>query len=100
MKLPDTLRHLFKKQPFSKKVSEPLNYVVEKNVQIPDDGRKRAGRKTTYPFERMEVGDSFIVRTHAQSCNARQSARRKGMNILTRATEVDGEKVWRVWRIE
>lgn len=78
---------------------------IEKNVPIP--ARKSSVRNKKYPFELMEVGDSFFVpersvKTFGSTVSA--AARRTGYKFATRQTaehgqfgeRVEGVRVWRV----
>lgn len=66
---------------------------VESTVPLPDD-RPRL----KYPFDDMQVGDSFLITEAGMVKNARSAAwmysRRHGMKFSCR--KVDGG--WRVWR--
>jgi len=66
---------------------------VESNVPLPDDHPR-----LKYPFDDMNVGDSFLLTDHSMVKNARSAAwmysRRHGMKFSCRKVE-DG---WRVWR--
>lgn len=68
---------------------------IDKTIPIPSD--VGAGRKAIYPFELMEVGDSFLVpaelRETAKS-SAYSWASRKGVKFAVR-TSRDGVRVWR-----
>ncbi len=80
-------------------------YIIEKNIPIARDNRggpgKRQARSRTYPFGRMEVGDSFLCtdRTAAQlasaSCNYAKKWRRLDRKFTVR-TVSDGVRIWRV----
>jgi len=66
---------------------------VESSVPLPDDRQR-----LKYPFDDMDVGDSFLLTDPSMVKNARSAAwmysRRHGMKFSCRKVE-DG---WRVWR--
>ena len=66
--------------------------IIEKNIPISNDGRL-----CKYPFDQMEVGDSFFVpKDEAEKArsSAWKYAKRKGMRFETRK-EKDGARIWR-----
>ena len=82
---------------------------IEKNVPIPDkcpnDGR---GKKSKYPFEKMEVGDSFLhdePYSHAAQTRLHNAARnfknyhRDKFDWKFTVRKVEGNKI-RVWRVK
>jgi hypothetical protein len=66
---------------------------VESSVPLPDDRQR-----LKYPFDDMDVGDSFLLTDPSMVKNARSAAwmysRRHGMKFSCR--KVEGG--WRVWR--
>jgi hypothetical protein len=69
------------------------NFVIEKGVPLP--GR---GRSPIYPFEQMEVGDSFAVpedKRHVVGPAAAWFGKRHGRKYSVRKT-TGGFRVWRV----
>lgn len=62
---------------------------IEKGIPIPDKGK----RKSAIPFDKMEVGDSFLVR-FTQRTGIHTTAKRFGITITSRQ---EGDKV-RIWR--
>ena len=69
---------------------------VEQGVPVPKS--TGAGRKTNYPFESMQVGDSFFikdgkVKTVSRSCGI--YSKRFGCKFISRTVE-GGARVWRV----
>jgi len=71
-----------------------MNYVVEKNVPMPRSRNERGAYK--YPFETMQVGDSFIAEKGAQYA-AYAHAKRNQVKFCSRV--VQGTNSVRVWRI-
>jgi len=72
-------------------------YRIQKNIPIP--AKKSAGRKQVYPFEKMEVGDSFAIPlSKAKSAAAImvKYAKRTGMKFTKRLLD----KEVRIWRIQ
>ena len=73
---------------------------VDKSVPMPD---KKVGKKVgmDYPYERMDVGDSFLVNTGSkyllsQMCTKnKREGEKLGMEFVARQME-DGVRVWRV----
>lgn len=76
---------------------------IEKNVPIPKAG---AGRKPKYPFEKMEVGDSFFAKVNGHKSaftlqNSLLGVGRKFLKenkkgwVLQSAVEGDGVRIWR-----
>lgn len=69
---------------------------IEKGVEMP---KGRQGRKQIYPWDDMEVGDSFKVQGKSQkdlSPSASFAGKRRGKKFSAR--NVDGGV--RVWRVE
>ena len=72
-----------------------MSIKVQKGIPVPEgDGRPRV-----YPFDRMKVGDSFVLSAEESKLESRRqsvlnSARRQGVKITTR---IESGKV-RVWR--
>jgi len=79
-------------------------FKIEKNIPIPKICRP--GRNFIYPFNEMEVGDSFFVplngekKTAVQASIVNSAARRKepgGKRFTTRyMAEEDGIRCWRI----
>lgn len=67
---------------------------IEKNIPIPT--KASAGRKSMFPWEDMQVGDSFFVSEHKSPPSAPSRVRKEGMKFTSRS--VDGG--FRVWRTE
>ena len=70
---------------------------IEKGIPVPKTAG--AGRKTKYPFESMQVGDSFFVKdgtvkTLSRSCGTYG----KRLECKFTSRTVDGGA--RVWRVE
>ncbi len=75
-------------------------FEIDKNVPLPARGTSTGGKK--YPFERMEVGDSFFVPWTQGSKNSVNSSaywakKRYGFGFTTRTdNDYGGIRVWRV----
>lgn len=70
-------------------------YVIEKNVPI----EEKRGRKPKYPFDQMEIGDSFLVIDRKDKNIVRAAAHMYGRkNTITFKTQTVEQGV-RVWRI-
>jgi len=78
-----------------------MTFKIEKNIPLPaPDGAK-------YPFEEMEIGDSFAfgsdMRSTIASACASYSKRatvKRGHNVKFRVSLLKGQDHGRVWRIE
>ena len=68
---------------------------IEKNVPVPERYSRSSAK---YPWNTMEVGDSFLSHVSKIAClvSARAQAERKtGRKFITRTTP-EGVRVWRV----
>lgn len=72
-------------------------YQVEKGVKLASPCR---GRKRIYPFNQMEIGDSFAVEIENRARVVSAASSCRGMKFATRVVLEDGKKVCRVWRVE
>jgi len=76
-------------------------FKIDKNVPIPE-GRWGKRRKK-YPFDEMEVGDSFFIHGGKQESITsimRHWREKLGHKYTTRSVVENGVKGVRVWRIE
>ena len=76
-------------------MTEPIS--VEKGVPLPPEKR---GRPTRYPWDEMNVGDSFLYsKRHAMSRHASSAAssagRSRGWTFTTRKVP-EGVRIWRI----
>ena len=55
------------------------------------------GQKFFFPFEQMDVGDSFLVKSDYERTQALMFAKRHGKKATSR-TQPDG--TYRIWRVE
>jgi hypothetical protein len=66
---------------------------IEKNIPIPEITSKR------YPFDEMEVGDSFLVPPlqvpSARSLMSYTNRKDKSKSFMSRTSE-DGIRIWRI----
>lgn len=71
-----------------------MDYKLEKGIPLP----KRPGRKPTYPFEQMHIGDSFFVKNgKARSLrNSATNASRKSKHRYAVRIVEGGVRIWRV----
>jgi len=76
-------------------------FEVEEGIKVPARG---PGQKMKYPWNKMEIGDSFLVkastdsRLKVQQCItacAGSYGKRHGMKFASRQVE-DGVRVWRI----
>lgn len=68
---------------------------IEKGIPIPNDGR---GRIPKYPWNEMEVGDSFFaagMTTKELGSSLVGARKRTGKNFTSRTVE-GGVRVWRI----
>lgn len=75
-----------------------MNYPVEKGIPLPP--KSKTGPRTRYPFEEMQVGDSFLVPDGKAKNRALAIAMtRAGKMLGTQYTQrqvSDGVRVWRI----
>lgn len=70
-----------------------MSYKIEKGIKPPS--------KTTYPFEGMDVGDSFLVTgTHQGVVSACACAYARKFPLLKFTTRTQPDGSVRVWRIK
>lgn len=67
---------------------------IEKNIPIPE--KFSVNRK--YPFDEMEIGDSFVCENAHGITYAYTQGRRLGKKFVARRLEA-GSKHWRIWRV-
>lgn len=71
-----------------------MTYKIDKATPMPEYlGNKNA---TKYPFERMEVGDSFLAETDRAGAAAHAYGKRHDKKFVFRR---EGKK-YRVWRVK
>ena len=74
---------------------------ISKNHPVPDydKNKKSRGRPPKYPFDDMEVGDSFLAEGQdwddGGRCAANNHGRRKNKRFIARKQE-NGIRIWRV----
>ena len=69
---------------------------IDKHVPIPKDNR---GRQSKYPWDQMDVGDSFLVGPdgpRGMRGIASGAGTKRGKKFATRALEDGSVRVWRV----
>lgn len=69
---------------------------IDKGIPIP--ARRRGGKRQSYPFDLMKVGDSFFFAGSGSSVEAAASQYGKKHGMKFAARYVDGGV--RVWRIK
>ena len=75
-----------------------MSFVIDRGVPLPEKNVR-----WKYPFEQMEVGDSFFVvnkDTTQMSALCKRAATRLGGRFVTAKVEHDGGSGVRVWRME
>lgn len=83
----------FKQQQEEMKMSE---FKIEKNIPVPCNKSKRGGYK--YPFNIMEVGDSFLVENRTMkkmSSIVHYAQKSTGFKFMSRSGD-GGVRVWRI----
>lgn len=76
-----------------------MAFDIEKGVPLPE--RATGGRRSTYPFESLAVGDSFFVPGKTKFASTIQSAnKRLGHKFVWAPATKDGKDGVRVWRKE
>jgi hypothetical protein len=79
---------------------------IEKNIPLPPRTYNKAGRNTRYPFPKMGIGDSFLLKLPAdpKKAKAKRSvisrlmiyhSRKRGTKYASRSI-AEGLRVWRV----
>lgn len=79
---------------------------IEKNIPIPARAGNKAGRNSLYPFPKMGIGDSFLLKLPADpkkakakrsmiSCLMIYHSRKRGTKYASRRL-AEGLRVWRV----
>lgn len=74
-----------------------LNIKVRKDVPLPDPDEARSEKLCKYPWNDMEVGDSFVFPEDTLDVTARSLARvqsRRGKKFVARTTK-EGMAAWR-----
>ncbi len=71
-------------------------YEIEKNIPVPGD--VKIDKRKKYPFDQMNVGDSFFAKnkTARSLSNSSQWHAKKTGKKFTCTTEADGARCWRV----
>lgn len=75
-----------------------MTFVIEKGIPLPE---KHVRWK--YPFDQMEIGDSFFVAnkdTTQMSALCKRAAKRLGRRFVTAKAESGDDTGCRVWRME
>lgn len=74
-----------------------MNVKIQKNIPIPP--KVRVGQPSKYPYDLMNVGDSF-ARDCKSATSARAAASVMGKRLAKKfVTRPEGSK-YRVWRVE
>lgn len=69
---------------------------IDKNIPVPE-GRKK-GRRVAYPFEQMEVGDSFVIPDgEREKCRMAAYAwgKRRNLRFVVRLDDDGDVRCWR-----
>jgi hypothetical protein len=75
-----------------------MSFSIEKDVPLPEKNVR-----WKYPFDQMEVGDSFFVvnkDTTQMSALCKRAGKRLEGRFVTAKSEKDGQSGVRVWRME
>ena len=78
-----------------------MSFKVEKGVPIPSikQKAKRKKRESKYPFKKMNIGDSFLMKKRVApnaSSAIYTAAKAAGVNIRVRKDEKGNVRVWRI----
>lgn len=73
-----------------------MSIVIESGILPPVDVGSRRGRAKKYPFEDMNVGDSFAVPEDVKAEAVAARARKQHKPKLFSAHQLNG--AWRIWR--
>lgn len=74
-----------------------MKYIIEKNIPIPDKSNRK------YPWDKMEVGDSFLINEYSPAklnnvmSSSKMYASLRNLDVKFVARKV-GENQIRVWR--
>ncbi len=70
---------------------------IDKNVPIPPNGSggKKRGAKGKYQWDKIAVGDSFVIKKKEHN-TMYASAKRAGVKVVIRAVDEKNIRVWRV----
>jgi len=69
-------------------------FEIEKGVPVPEYDPEAAGEHYNIIFK-MDIGDSFVVRTSSQKQKCQAKAYRKGMRLTSRTLKEGGFRLWR-----
>ena len=75
-----------------------MTFMIEKNVPLPEQNIR-----WKYPFDQMEVGDSFFVpnkESTQMSALCKRASKRLEARFVTAKAEAGDAKGVRVWRVE
>lgn len=75
-----------------------MTFVIEKGIPLPEKNVR-----WKYPFDQLEVGDSFFVinkDTTQMSALCKRASKRLSARFITAKAESDGAQGVRVWRME
>lgn len=82
-----------------KGIAVPVSYLVWYNHRY--GNRNNIGAARLYPFDTMEIGDSFVILNPRAVRNAKEAARVYGSRFARRyAVTLDDDKRWRCWRLK
>lgn len=83
------------------KTKQPKLYKIEKGIRIPPEARATNGRPgaVALTLQRLEKGDSFLVREELEALKARKivrdASKKNGRGYTTRKAG-KGVRIWRV----
>lgn len=76
-------------------MNDSTQFKIEKGIPVPAKG---TGRASMYPWDDMEIGDSFFVKgkkSSALSATTKRIAKTRGFKFTVRQLE-GGVRVWRI----
>lgn len=77
-----------------------MKFKIDKGVEIPGRPANGRGRKAIYPWEEMEVGDSFFIeyegdKRRQYASIAGHASKRYGKKFTARTFD-NGVRIWRI----
>lgn len=77
----------------------PRSIKIESGIPLPPDGRGLRGRAAEYPWQKMKVGQSFLVPDGISIANFRRQAWDAGRKFDRKFSVRKVGKQFRCWRV-
>lgn len=81
--------------PAQPKIVATTEFKIEKGIPLPPHGNSR---RSKYPFDKLEVGDSFAVMDGTSRNTLSTLANRRGLQMRAKFTVRPEGSGYRVWR--